>query len=72
MIRWVFAIFVGLLVFYALLPDILGKVGVGKLPGDIRFRLFNQAMCLPFASTVIWSAVAFLIAEMVARTCAFC
>lgn len=72
MIRWVFAIFIGLFVFYALLPDILGKVGVGRLPGDIRFRLFNQTMCLPLASTAIWSAVAFLIAEIVARTCAFC
>lgn len=72
MIRWVFAIFVGLFVFYALLPEFLSKVGVGRLPGDIRFRLFNQIMCLPFTSTAIWSAIAFLIAEIVARTCAFC
>lgn len=72
MIRWVFAIFIGLFVFYVLLPDFLGKVGVGRLPGDIRFRLFGQLMCLPFTSTVIWSILAFGIAEIVARTCIFC
>lgn len=72
MIRWVFAIFIGLFVFYALLPELLAKAGVGRLPGDIRFRLFEQVMCLPFTSTAIWSALAFLIAEIVARTCAFC
>ena len=72
MIRWVFAIFIGLFIFYALLPDFLRKVGVGRLPGDILFRVGGLTMVLPFASTAIWSAVAFLIAELVARTCAFC
>lgn len=67
MIRWVFVIFVGLFVFYALLPDLLGKLGVGRVPGDVRFRVFGQTMCLPVTSTLIWSAVAFLIAEIVAR-----
>lgn len=72
MIRWVFVIFVGLFVFYALLPDLLSKVGVGRLPGDVPFRLFNQTLCLPFTSTVIWSLIAFGIAEITARTCLFC
>lgn len=72
MIRWVFVIFIGLFVFYALLPDLLGKLGVGRLPGDIRFRISRQTLCLPFASTALWSLVAFGIAEIVARTCAFC
>lgn len=72
MIRWVFAIFIGLFVFYALLPDLLSKLGVGRLPGDIQFRFLNQTLCLPLASTVIWSLIAFGIAEIVARTCAFC
>ncbi|OGB27118.1 MAG: hypothetical protein A3I66_14225 [Burkholderiales bacterium RIFCSPLOWO2_02_FULL_57_36] len=71
MIRWVAVIFVGLVVFYALLPG-LAKLGVGRLPGDIRFKLFGAILCLPFGSTVLWSAVAFLIAEVVKRTCVFC
>lgn len=71
MIRWVAAIFIGLFVFYALLPG-LEKLGVGRLPGDIRFKLFGTIFCLPFGSTVLWSALAFLIAEVVKRTCIFC
>lgn len=71
MIRWVVAIFFLLFVFSALLP-FLEKLGVGRLPGDIRFKLFGQVLCLPFGSTVLWSAIVFAIAEIVALTCLFC
>ena len=71
MIRWVAAIFIGLFVFYPLLPW-LDKLGVGRLPGDIRFRLRDVLFCLPFGSTVLWSALAFLIAEVVHWSCLFC
>ncbi|MGV3654874.1 MAG: DUF2905 domain-containing protein [Noviherbaspirillum sp.] len=71
MIRWVVAIFIGLFIFSALFPG-LSRIGIGRLPGDIRFRVAGQPLCLPFGSTVLWSALAFLIAEVVALTCAFC
>lgn len=71
MIRWVVAIFIGLFIFSALFPG-LSRIGVGRLPGDIRFRVAGQPLCLPFGSTVLWSALAFLVAEVVALTCAFC
>ena len=64
MIRWVAAIFIALFVFYPLLP-FLDRVGVGRLPGDIRFRLRSAAFCLPFGSTVVWSLLAFMIAQLV-------
>lgn len=63
MIRWVAVIFIGLFVFYPLLPG-LGKLGVGRLPGDVRFRVRGLIFCLPFGSTVLWSAVALAIAEL--------
>jgi len=62
-IRWVAVIFVGLFVFYPLLPG-LEKLGVGRLPGDIRFRLRTIVFCLPFGSTVLWSALAIAIGEL--------
>lgn len=71
MIRWVAVIFIGLFVFSALLPG-LAKLGVGRLPGDVRFKLFGRLVCLPFGSTIVWSALAFLIAELVKRTCRLC
>lgn len=72
MIRWVAVIFLGLTVFYALLPWLLAKLGVGRIIGDLRFTFFGRIFILPFGSTVLWSALAFLIAEVVKRTCAFC
>ncbi len=68
MIRWVAVIFVGLTVFYALLPWLLAKIGVGRIIGDVKFQLFDRIFVLPFGSTVLWSAIAFLIAEIVKRT----
>lgn len=62
MIRWVAVIFLALLIFYPLLPG-LARIGVGRLPGDIRFQFRSIPFCLPFGSTVLWSIAAFLIAE---------
>lgn len=64
MIRWVAAIFIALFVFCPLLP-FLDRLGVGRLPGDIRFRLRTTVFCLPFGSTVLWSTLAFVIAQLV-------
>jgi len=64
MIRWVAVIFFGLIVFYPLLPW-LEKFGVGRLPGDVRFKFRNVVFCLPFGSTVLWSVLALVIAELV-------
>jgi hypothetical protein len=63
MIRWVLVIFVGLIVFSALLPW-LEKLGIGRLPGDVRFKLFGKNFFLPFASTILLSTVMFLLARL--------
>ncbi|GGC13422.1 hypothetical protein GCM10007205_22930 [Oxalicibacterium flavum] len=67
MIRWVVVIFLFLTIFNALLPWIFIKIGVGRIPGDIRLKLDRRTLILPLGSTVLWSAVAFLIAELVKR-----
>jgi hypothetical protein len=63
MIRWVLTIFIALVVFSAMLPW-LEKLGVGKLPGDVRFTLFGKTVFLPFASTILLSTVIFLVARL--------
>lgn len=63
MIRWVVAIFVLLAIFYPLLP-FLERVGVGRLPLDVRFRYRDLIFCLPFGSALAWSAAVFLIAKL--------
>ena len=62
MFRWVLTIFIALVVFSALLPW-LEKLGVGRLPGDVKFSLFGMKIFLPYASTILLSTVIFLVAR---------
>lgn len=63
MIRWVFVIFIGLLIFANLLPW-LQKMGLGRLPGDLRFRLFGRIFTIPFASSILLSLFILLLARL--------
>lgn len=63
MIRWVFIIFIGLIIFANLLPW-LQKLGLGRLPGDLRFRLFGRIFTIPFASSILVSLCILLLARL--------
>jgi len=63
MIRWMIVVFVALLVISWLSPS-LQKLGFGRLPGDLRFRLFGREMFLPFTSTILLSLLAAGIAKL--------
>jgi len=62
-IRWIVVIFLALAVFPFLLPA-LQKLGIWRIPGDVRFKLFGQIFCLPFGSTVLISVLAFVAAKL--------
>lgn len=64
MFRWLVIIFLALIVFSSILPW-LEKLGVGRLPGDVRFSLFGKAIFLPFASTIFLSLLVFLLARFI-------
>jgi hypothetical protein len=63
MLRWILTIFIALVIFSAALPW-LEKLGVGRLPGDVRFRLFGKTVFLPFASTILLSLLALLVGKL--------
>jgi Protein of unknown function (DUF2905) len=42
----------------------LKKFGIGRLPGDFHFRLFNREWSIPLASTLLLSFVAWGIARL--------
>jgi len=63
MLRWTFTIFLCVIVLSASLPW-LQKIGLGRLPGDVRFRLFGREYVLPFASTIVLSLVALVIGRI--------
>ena len=63
MIRWLIVVFLALLLFSGLRPW-LEKLGLGKLPGDFRFRLFGREWFIPFASSIVLSLLAMGIAKL--------
>ncbi|ABF07066.1 DUF2905 family protein [Cupriavidus metallidurans] len=63
MLRWTFTIFLCVIVLSASLPW-LQKIGLGRLPGDVRFRLFGREYVLPFASTILLSLAALVIGKL--------
>ncbi|HYC42047.1 MAG TPA: DUF2905 domain-containing protein [Noviherbaspirillum sp.] len=63
MIRWVLTIFLALIVFSAAMPW-LEKLGIGRLPGDVRFKIFGRQVFLPFASTLLLSMIAIGIGKL--------
>ncbi len=64
MIRWLIVVFLALMLINWLHP-LLGKFGFGKLPGDLRFRLFGREWFIPLASTVLLSLIAAAVAKLV-------
>lgn len=64
MIRWFFVIFLVVILFASALPW-LEKLGIGRLPGDLRFSIFGKKIFLPFASTLLVSLAALLVARLV-------
>lgn len=63
MIRWLIAIFLFLMVFTSV-HRWLEKIGLGRLPGDFRFRLFGREFFLPIGSSVLLSLLAMLLGRI--------
>ena len=63
MIRWFIVIFLALMLISWLTP-LLGKLGLGKLPGDLRFRLFGRDWSIPLASTILLSLLASTLSQL--------
>ena len=56
MIRWLIVVFLALVLISGLTP-LLRRLGIGRLPGDLHFRLFGREWFIPLASTVLLSFV---------------
>ena len=63
MIRWLLVVFVALILFSGLRPW-LEKLGIGRLPGDFRFRLFGREFFIPLASCVLLSLLAMAVGKL--------
>ena len=52
--RWLLVVFLALILFNGLMPW-LRKIGFGRLPGDLQFRLFGRDWFLPITTTLVLS-----------------
>ena len=64
MIKWLITVVLALVLFAGLTP-LLRRMGLGRLPGDVRVRLRGKDYSLPIASTVLLSLLAMLVARFV-------
>ncbi|MGV0961744.1 MAG: DUF2905 domain-containing protein [Limnohabitans sp.] len=62
MFRWLIVVLLALIIFSGLQPW-LQKLGFGRLPGDLRFRLFGREWFIPITSTLLLSMLASVIAK---------
>ena len=62
--RFVLTLFLGLIVLAAMQPW-LAKLGIGRLPGDVNIKFGKRTLSLPFASTLLLTAVVWLIGRFV-------
>ena len=52
------------LIVFSSLHRWLEKLGLGRLPGDFRFRLFGREWFIPLASAVLISFIGMLIGKL--------
>ena len=62
--RWLLTMFIALVVLTALQPW-LRRIGIGRLPGDVNFRIGGREYSFPFASTALLSCLMFLIGRFI-------
>lgn len=62
--RFIVTLFLALIVLTALQPW-LQKLGIGRLPGDLRLRLGRREYLFPFASTLLLTLLLFLIGRLI-------
>ena len=55
--RWLLVVFLALILFNGLMPW-LRKIGFGRLPGDLQFRLCGRDCYLPITTTLVLSMLA--------------
>jgi hypothetical protein len=63
MIRWVIVVFLALMLISWFTP-LLQKLGFGKLPGDLRFKLFGREFFIPLTTTILLSLVCAALAKL--------
>lgn len=66
MMKWLVTLFLALLVLGLLTPW-LNRLGLGRLPGDVRIKRKRGVFYFPFTSVILTSLLLSLIAYLLGR-----
>ncbi len=64
MLKWLIVMLVAVFVIGLLQPRLARLLRIGRLPGDLNLRLRGKTYVFPFASALLVSLVASLIARL--------
>jgi hypothetical protein len=64
MLKWLFTLLIVLVILAAATPW-LGRLGIGRLPGDLRIPVRGRVYYVPFATTVLLSLLLWLLGKLV-------
>ena len=64
MLKWLVLVAVAVIVLGLLGPG-LSRMGLGRLPGDLRFRKNGRDYYLPITSTIVLSLLLTLVARVI-------
>jgi hypothetical protein len=62
-LKWLLTLFIALAVLSAVQPW-FARLGLGRLPGDLKVALRGRTYYIPFASTVVLSLLVYLIGRL--------
>jgi hypothetical protein len=62
-LKWLLTLLIALAVLSAVQPW-FSRLGIGRLPGDLRIPLRGRIYYIPFASTVVLSLAVYLIGHL--------
>jgi hypothetical protein len=62
-LKWLLTLFIALAVLSAVQPW-FSRLGIGRLPGDLRIPVRGRVYYIPFASTVALSLAVYLIGRL--------
>ena len=54
MLKWLLVFFLACVVFSTVIPR-LARFGIGRMPGDFRFRIGKTEIPVPFGSTLLFA-----------------
>jgi hypothetical protein len=63
MLKWLVTLFLALVILSVATP-LLGRISLGRLPGDFRIPVRGRVYYVPFASTVLLSLLVWAIGRI--------